>query len=320
MRKQWIPAGCMVAMSVLLSSAWAQEAPDRESRGRDPIRGPRGDRPAGPAIEGGLKLFEMLDADGDGMISKEEFQSGPVAEGRRMRDRERDRGEDRPERPMRDRARLGGPDIADGAPPPAKMEERRMRGREQEGMEDRPGRPMGPRGGFSQAEGLQGPPAIARLEQRIREIVREELAKLRAPGGPSPKGAAFCPSGTGPAAGMRRNRMDDDRVGPLTGRLGRGRPPMDGRSHRSGEFMGPGMAKEECSRIEEIRQAVRMLERALDAVEGGKFSPQDREYPVERERPQQRRGWRERRLGNGMRGGFPGEDFRGGPWHWDERE
>lgn len=316
MRTHLIPATCIVAVSVLLSSAWAQE-----SRGRDEIRGPRGDRPAGLAGEGGLKLFEMLDADGDGMISKEEFQSAPATGNRQMRDRDRERDcfESRPERPIRDRARFSGPDIADDAPPPPAKMKQRMRGWDDEGTEDRPERPIGPRKGFGRPDGKQGLPAIACLEQRIREIVREELARLRAPGGPSEKGTAFSPSFRGPGAGMRRDRMGDDRVGPRAGRFGQGRPLMEGRSDRSDVLKGRGMGNEGYSRIEEIRQAVRMLERALDAVEGGRFSPQDRREPAERERFRSPLGGRERRFGNGPRGGFPGEGFRGGPWHWDER-
>lgn len=312
MRTRWIPATVLMVMSFVLASAWAQQGPDRPPRGRGEARGPRGDRPGGPALDGGLKLFEMLDADGDGVISREEFQAGLAAGGRRMRnrDRERDDTEDRPGRPTRDRARLGRPDTTADTPPAAGPRQR-MRERDRDRREDRSERPGEPRGRLGRAIGEQPPPIAARMEQRIRAIVREELARLRTP---DSKGAAFSPTRGGPRWNTGRGWMGADRPGPRDGRSGQGRGPRGGRIGRPTGYMRSDVDKDGRPQGDAIRQAVRMLERALDSMEGGRLSLQDRRGPAEGGRRQLRMGGPQRRSGAGPRGGFPREGYRGGPW------
>lgn len=314
MRKGLITVSFVFVMGVLFSGAWAQEKPETLPGEKEAVRGPRADRPAGPMMGGGLRLFQMLDANDDGLISMEEFQAQAGAGPRRMRNRDRDRDMtgDRLERPRRDRFRFSGPEKADNAPPPADME-RPMRGRDREPMEDRPNRPMGPRGRFGRSEGEQGLPLIAHLEQRVREIVREELAKLRTPGDLSAKGTAFCPPCGGPRREMRWGRMDADRPGPRAGRFGQGWRSMEGWENQPSRWLRPGQGPDGGWQVEEIREAIRMLERALDNVDRDNLTRPERGAPTVQERPEWRMDGPSRRFGRGPRGGFPGEGFRGGP-------
>ncbi|NLX13431.1 MAG: hypothetical protein GXY44_07240 [Phycisphaerales bacterium] len=319
MRTRWIVSACILTAGFLMPLVWAQEGPGRMPRGRGEARGQRLDRPGGPAMDGGLRLFEMLDTDGDGVISKEEFQAGSAFVGRRMRDRDRETEEmdDRPERPMRDRAKLGRPDPEDDTDPEARPEHRMPHRGWGYG---RPGRPMGLRRGPGSDDGEQGPPTTGRGEQRIREIVRDELAKLRAPAGQLSEGAAFCPPRGEARLGMWGERVGEGRRRPQTGRSEWGRGARGGQGNRPGGFVKLDKGQDNCPQIGAIRKAIRTLETAFEGVEDGTMFLHSRRGPAAREWPQSRIGGPRGRFGNGPSCGVPRDGYRGGPSRWNECE
>lgn len=192
MKRKALISICAAAAACCAISAWAQSPPDDQDN-----QTPHADRRG--------SVFDRLDKDGDGQISKDEFMSHQPRRGRSYTDSRDASDENRPRFGRRGGDRMGSRGRMDG-----------RRGGDRMG-------PGGQRDFDARGQGRPGPGMERmrdRLEEMVRDIVREELDKRLGRPGNEGDGASF-----------RRGRFDGRPRGP--------RGPQEGCAMR-GEGFGMG--------------------------------------------------------------------------------